>query len=153
MRTAVRPQAMRIVVTLAALLAGAVPASAGPEGAYDMTGTNPGDRSPYTGTILVERTGETYAVTWRFGSDETQGVGVLAAGAGDTFAVSYGTPSGHGIALYTRQPDGSWSGAWANGGGKALGSEVWRPRASGTATRGAIPANDAAPQDMGAVRP
>jgi len=145
------PEFSRTALVLAVLLFGAGPALAGPEGVYDMSGTNPGDRSPYSGTIDVARTGETYAVTWRFGKDETRGVGVT--GPGDTFAVSYGTPTGHGIALLALQPDGSWSGTWSNIGAKASGTEVWRPRKGATATRGATPASDAAPQDMGAVRP
>jgi hypothetical protein len=133
------------------------PALAGPEGTYAMTGTNPGDHSPYKGVVEVRRTGETYAVTWRFGKDETHGIGTLAAGSDRTFAVSYDAGKSHGIALYELQGDGSWSGVWSSMKGKALGTELWRPndgRKSAT-TAGStanVPANAATPDGKGAAR-
>ena len=32
---------------------------ADPEGTYDMTGVNPGNGSKYSGTVVVQRTGDT----------------------------------------------------------------------------------------------
>jgi len=146
--------AAAMFLTAAGLLP--LPALAGPEGTYDMTGTNPGDRSPYEGVVEVRRTGETYAVTWRFGKDETHGVGALTAGAG-TFAVSYDAGESHGIALYELQGDGSWSGLWSSMGGKTLGTETWRPKggAKTQTTAGStanVPASASTPDGKGAAR-
>lgn len=135
-RTAGRKtQVKRIVAGAMLAAAGLAPslALAGPEGTYDMTGTNPGDKSPYKGVVEVRRTGETYAVTWRFGSEETQGIGALAAHSDRIFAVSYGAGKGHGIALFELRGDGSWSGTWSNLGGETLGTEVWQPQGHGMA--------------------
>jgi hypothetical protein len=132
-------------------------ALAGPEGTYDMTGTNPGDKSPYEGVIVVKKSGETYAVTWKFGADETKGIGALTSGSGDTFAVSYDSGESHGIALYELQGDGSWSGTWSSMGGKALGTEIWYPRGGSatTTTRGgdagSTPASAAVPDGKGSA--
>lgn len=132
-------------------------ALAGPEGTYDMTGTNPGDHSPYQGIVEVKKTGDTYAVVWRFGADETHGIGALTTTSGQTFAVSYDAGKGHGIALYELQGDGSWSGTWSNMGGKSLGTEIWHPQ-GGNATRGGsdnsgtTPASASTPDGNGAAR-
>ena len=151
--------ARRIIAAALFAAAGLAPslALAGPEGTYAMTGTNPGDNSPYEGVIEVKKTGETYAVTWRFGADETQGIGTLAKGSDRTFAVSYDAGEGHGIALYELQDDGAWSGVWSSMKGEALGTEIWRPQnggataASGT-TAGSTPASASTPQSQGAAR-
>lgn len=147
----------RILAATLFSVAGLLPslALAGPEGIYDMTGANPGDASPYKGVVEVRKTGETYAVTWRFGADETQGVGALATGSGRTFAVSYDASQGHGIALYELQGDGSWSGIWSGMGGDRLGSEIWRPRGGGAAGgghAGSLPASASNPGSQGAAR-
>lgn len=129
-------------------------ALAGPEGTYDMTGTNPGDRSPYKGIVEVEKTGETYAVTWRFGADETHGIGTLTSSE-NVFAVSYGSGKSHGIALYELQGDGAWSGTWSTIGGKALGTEIWNPQGGGktrAGNAGATPASGATPDGTSAAR-
>jgi hypothetical protein len=36
---------------------------ADPEGTYDMTGVNPGSGSKYSGTVVVQRTADTFQVT------------------------------------------------------------------------------------------
>lgn len=130
-------------------------ALAGPEGTYDMTGANPTDNSPYKGVVEVRKTGQTYAVTWRFGADETHGIGALAT-ADRTFAVSYDAGNGHGIALYELQGDGTWSGIWSNMGDEALGTEIWRPQNGGTGARGSnagsMPASASTPEGQGAAR-
>jgi hypothetical protein len=132
------------------------PALAGPEGTYDMTGANAGDNSPYKGVVEVRKTGQTYAVTWRFGADETHGVGTVAATSERTFAVSYDAENGHGIALYELQGDGSWSGTWSAMGGETLGTEIWRPQNGDPKTRGAdagsMPASASTPDGQGAAR-
>lgn len=152
-RTAGRKtQVKRIVAGAMLAAAGLAPslALAGPEGTYDMTGTNPGDKSPYKGIVEVRRTGETYAVTWRFGSDETQGIGALATRSDRVFAVSYGAGKGHGIALFELQGDGSWSGTWSNLGGETLGTEVWQPQGYGMART--TPASASTPGGQDAAR-
>ncbi|WP_411035869.1 hypothetical protein [Shinella sp. BYT-45] len=161
MTIATRPdmQAKRIIAATILTAFALVPslALAGPEGTYAMTGTNPGDKSPYEGVVVVRKTGETYAVTWRFGADETQGIGVLTPASDRIFAVSYDAGNGHGIALYERQGDGSWYGTWSSAGGKSLGTETWRPQHGGTTTRGgntgSTPASASTPDGKGgAVR-
>lgn len=160
MRIAAEPGIKGKRIVAAALFAalGLAPslAFAGPEGTYDMTGTNPGDNSPYKGVVEVRKTGETYAVTWRFGTDETQGIGTLTHGSDRTFAVSYDAGQSHGIALYELQGDGSWSGIWSSMGGDKLGTETWRPQGGGTVTRGgnagSSPASASTPEGQGAAR-
>lgn len=131
-------------------------ALAGPEGTYAMTGTNPGDKSAYEGVIEVRKTGETYAVTWRFGADETKGIGTLARGSDKTLAVSYDAGQSHGIALFELQGDGSWSGIWSSMDGETLGTEIWRPQGGDTTTRGgtagSMPASASTPDGQGAAR-
>lgn len=131
-------------------------ALAGPEGTYAMTGTNPGDNSAYEGVIEVRRTGETYAVTWRFGADETKGIGTLARGSDKTLAVSYDAGQSHGIALFELQGDGSWSGVWSSMGGETLGTEIWRRQSGDTTMRdgtaGSMPASASTPDGQGAAR-
>lgn len=160
MSIATRPgmQLKRIVAATVLATVGLAPslALAGPEGTYDMTGTNPGDRSPYKGEIEVRKTGETYAVTWRFGTDETRGIGALANGSDRVFAVSYDAGKSHGIALYELQGDGSWAGTWSSLGGDKLGTEIWRPQGGSTTTRGgnagSSPASASTPEGQGAAR-
>ena len=154
-------QGMQVKRMIAATIVSAVAlapsfALAGPEGTYAMTGTNPGDKSPYEGVIEVKKTGETYAVTWRFGTDETKGVGTLTRGSDKTLAVSYDAGESHGIALYELQGDGSWSGVWSSMGGETLGTEIWRPQGGATTTRGgaagSTPASASTPDGKGAAR-
>ena len=161
MTTATQPgmQVRRIIAATTFAVLGLAPslALAGPEGTYAMTGTNPGDKSPYEGVVVVRKTGETYAVTWRFGADETKGIGALTTGSHTTFAVSYDSGKSHGIALYELQGDGSWSGTWSSLGGKQLGTEIWRPEGGGTTTRGgntsgSTPASATTPDGQGAAR-
>ncbi len=130
-------------------------ALAGPEGSYDMTGTNPGDNSPYKGVVEVTKTGETYAVTWRFGTDETRGIGTLSAGSDRTFAVSYDAGRSHGIALFELRGDGSWAGTWSSMGGDKLGTETWHPQGGATMRGGnaaSMPASASTPEGQGAAR-
>ena len=159
MSIATRPgmQMKRIVAATALSILGLEPslALAGPEGTYDMTGTNPGDRSPYKGIVEVRKTGETYAVTWRFGTDETRGVGALTTGSDRTFAVSYDAGKSHGIALYELQGDGTWTGTWSSLGGDKLGTEIWRPQGGATTrggSAGSSPASATTPEGQGAAR-
>src|SRR5664280_1264646 len=52
-------------VSAAALLWSAASAfAADPVGSYSVQGSNPGNRGNYSGTVTVEKTGETYRVIW-----------------------------------------------------------------------------------------
>ena len=54
----------RLALTPFMLTALAGTVLAGPEGNYQVSGTNIGDGSPYTGTVEVVRNGTTYSVRW-----------------------------------------------------------------------------------------
>ena len=67
--------------TLAALVAALVLSStmafAGdPVGRYSVVGTNPGNKGRYSGTVRVERTGDTFRVTWDIGTQTFVGTGI-----------------------------------------------------------------------------
>ncbi len=62
-----------------------LPALAGPEGVYSVSGKNPGGGTPYSGTVTVTRTGATYRVVWDIGGTVFTGSGLGAAPVkGDT---------------------------------------------------------------------
>jgi hypothetical protein len=96
-------------------------ALADPVGKYDVEGTNPGNDKPYTGTVSVERTGETYRVVWVIGGTRYVGTGI---GDKDFIAVSYRTGNETGLALYTTTKDG-WKGIWTYANGTKIGTERW----------------------------
>jgi hypothetical protein len=118
-------------------LASSGAAFADPTGVYKVEGKN-ADGSPYNGTVRVERTGETYAVTWNVGGTEFIGTGLGAKFVGDRFqmgpaspddtAISVGYVSGKssfGMAMYFQQPDGRWQGIWTYGGSNKASYEDW----------------------------
>jgi len=85
-----------------------VPAFAGdPVGRYAMIGSNPGNKSQYAGTVTVERTGETFRVTWDIGSQTFIGTGI---GGDKGFAVSYRSGSQTALAIYGAAGD-NWEGS------------------------------------------
>lgn len=111
---------------------------ADPVGTYAVTGANPGGGEPYSGTVSIERTGETYAVVWKIGEATFTGVGIGASRSptGDTtfgraspndnvLSIGYVSQGSFGQALYVESGDGSWSGVWAFGGATNLGTESW----------------------------
>ena len=102
---------MRALVGAAfALVLGVVSALADPVGTYDVSGTNPGNGSQYSGTVTVQRAGDTFVVIW-------------------TVAVSYRSGNSIGIAVYRPDADG-WKGIWAPAGSQNLGTEFWTRRRS-----------------------
>lgn len=126
---------------MVALLTAATGAFAGPEGSYDVVGTNPGDGSSYTGSVTVEQTGETYQVIWeisgtRFigsalGAAPVKGRTIMGPAAANDDVLAVGYVSGErnfGLAFYVEQEDGTWSGVWTFGGSTAIGTETWTPR-------------------------
>ena len=96
-------------------------AFADPVGKYDVEGTNPGTDKTYTGTVSVERTGETYRVVWIIGGTRYVGTGI---GNKDFIAVSYRTGDHTGLALYAPSDDG-WKGIWTYADGTKIGTERW----------------------------
>ena len=100
---------------------------ADPEGTYDMTGVNPGNGTKYSGTVVVQRTGDTFQVTWTVNRQQIIGIGI---GKSDYLAVSYRSGNTIGVAVYSQSEDG-WIGIWAPVGSRELGSETWkRPHTS-----------------------
>jgi hypothetical protein len=117
---------MRILATLStvAFLFGCGAALADPVGTYDCEGTNPGSGSGYKCSVVVERTGDTYRVTWQVGGDRYVGTGI---GNKDFIAVSYRSGNNTGLALYG--PDGdNWLGVWTYADGRQIGAEHWTRR-------------------------
>lgn len=100
-------------------------AYAGPEGRYNLTGTNPGGTGSYRGTVSVVAKGKAYNVVWKIGNSRHTGIGVYT----DTdFSVAYYGSNLTGVAVYRQQADGGWAGVWAVKGSGRLGREVWTPR-------------------------
>ncbi len=50
--------------------------AAEPIGTFDVAGSNPGNRGRYSGTVTVERTGDTFRVTWDVGRQTFVGTGI-----------------------------------------------------------------------------
>ena len=67
-----------------------------PVGRYSVVGTNPGNKARYSGTVRVERTGETFRVTWDIGSQTFVGTGI---GSEKGFAVTYRSGIQTGLAI------------------------------------------------------
>ena len=69
---------MRHLSALAAvaLVFSVTAALADPVGKYDIEGTNPGSDTSYSGTVSVERTGQTYRVVWVVSETRSIGTGV-----------------------------------------------------------------------------
>jgi hypothetical protein len=95
---------------------------ADPVGTYEISGTNPGVGSKYSGTAVIQRTGDTFQVKVTMGGRTFVGIGI---GKSDYLAVSYALGINSGIAVYTETESG-WSGIWAPAGSPVLGTETWR---------------------------
>jgi hypothetical protein len=110
-----------LLVAAFALVLTAVSALADPMGTYDLSGTNPGNGSQYSGTVSVQRTGDTFVVIWTVAGTRQVGIGI---GKDDFLAVSYRSGNSIGIAVYRPDADG-WNGIWAPAGSQNLGTEIW----------------------------
>ena len=117
---------MRYLLTAVAALVLSVTASfaADPVGSYTVEGANPGGGSKYSGTVTVERSGETYQVIWVIAGTRFVGTGI---GNRESIAVAYSASSGTGLAVYN-EDGGNWKGTWTFTNGRSLGSEVWKRR-------------------------
>ena len=110
-----------IVSALALLLLTLTAAKADPIGRYEAEGTDAANGRPYSASVTVERTGDTYRVTWVVGRTQYDGTGI---GDKNFLAVSYRSGNVTGLALYGAEGDG-WKGIWAYAGGRRVGTEVW----------------------------
>jgi hypothetical protein len=121
-----RRDLMRIfsATALAACVLGTAAWAADPVGSYDVAGSNPGGNGSYTGMVRVEKTGETYKVTW-----EIAGTRYIGTALGDQrfLGVSYRTGNNTGLALYGEEGS-DWVGVWTYAGGTELGKEKWTRR-------------------------
>jgi hypothetical protein len=95
-------------------------ALADPAGKYDVAGTNPSG-STYSGTVSVQKTGDTYKVSWTIGGTQYIGTGI---GNDEFLAVSYVSGGNTGLALFGEDGDG-WKGIWTYAGGTQVGTEAW----------------------------
>jgi hypothetical protein len=112
------------VLGLAAGIFVSTAAFAGPEGTYNVAGTNPGGGGEYKGTVTVAKTGEVFKVTWKIGDDTFVGTGI---GDDQFLSVGYKSNGNFGVALYVL--DGAtWRGVWAYAGAKETGKETWMAR-------------------------
>jgi hypothetical protein len=111
-----------IVSAAALLLSCATAFAADPVGHYSVAGSNPGGGGQYSGTVSIEKTGDTYRVIWIVGSTRYIGTGI---GNKDFLAVSYKSGTDTGLALYGAD-GGNWKGVWTYAGGRQIGSEVWK---------------------------
>ena len=95
-----------------------------PVGRYGVVGTNPGNKTRYSGTVRVERTGDTFRVTWDIGSQTFVGTGI---GSEKGLAVTYRSGNQTGLAIYGANGD-NWEGVWTYTGGREVGGEAWTRR-------------------------
>jgi len=113
-----------IAATTAAVLWSAAAYAADPVGSYDVEGSNPGGKGSYTGTVTIEKTGETYRVVWVVAGTRYIGTGI---GNNEFIAVSYRSGNDTGLAMYGAE-GGNWKGIWTYAGGRQVGNEVWMRR-------------------------
>jgi hypothetical protein len=113
---------IRSIGGLLALLLSASATFGDPMGTYELSGSNPLTGSKYAGTVVVQRTGDTFLVVVTTGSQRILGIGI---GKQDYFAVSYALGNNIGLAVYT-ETDQGWTGIWAPAGSRVLGTEHWR---------------------------
>ena len=114
---------MRFIAVLAAFVLATATAAfaADPVGRYRVEGTNPGNGTAYSGTVTVEKTGETYRVVWTVGNARYVGTGI---GDRNFIAVSYRSDDSTGLVLYGAEDD-DWKGVWTYAGGRRIGTERW----------------------------
>jgi hypothetical protein len=115
----------RAILAVSAFLFCVGPLSADPVGQYTLEGTNPSGGPGYSGTVSVERTGQTFRVTWQIAGQRFVGTGI---GDDKFLAVSYRSGQSIGLALYGREGNGPWVGVWTYADGREIGKERWDPR-------------------------
>ena len=86
-----------VAAAVALVLSGSLAFAGDPAGRYSVVGSNPGGHGRYSGTVTVERTGDTFRVTWDIGSQTFVGTGI---GSDKGFAVTYRSGAQTGLAIY-----------------------------------------------------
>jgi hypothetical protein len=115
----------RTSAACAAIMLSAGTAWAGdPAGTYDVKGSNPGSGTAYSGTVTVERTGQTFRVIWKIGSETYIGTGI---GDENGLSVAYRLGNQTGVAVYAAL-GANWSGVWTYAGSRTIGGEAWSRR-------------------------
>ena len=76
-------------------------------GRYSVVGTNPGNKARYSETVWVERTWETFRVTWDIGTQTFVGTGI---GSEKGLAVTYRSSIQTGLATAPMATTGRGSG-------------------------------------------
>jgi hypothetical protein len=108
-------------IIVMALALGAAAWAGDPVGRYSVIGSNPGGQGRYSGTVTVERTGDTFRVTWDIGTQSFVGTGI---GSEKGLAVTYRSGNQTGLAIYGSKGD-DWEGVWTYTAGKTVGGEAW----------------------------
>jgi hypothetical protein len=114
---------MKVVMTAAvaaALTLFSSAAMAQMTGQYKVSGQNP-DGSTYKGAAKVEKTGDTYKVSWNVGGEVFIGTGI---GSPEAIAVAYRSGSQTGIALIGKEGE-NYGVVWTYLNGRQLGTEKW----------------------------
>ncbi|MEL6200779.1 MAG: hypothetical protein AAFR39_00320 [Pseudomonadota bacterium] len=130
---------MKALASIGVLFVFAARAAAGPEGIYDVRGTEI-DGTAYSGLVKVVRTGETYSVNWLIGEYRYYGSGIgaspleegsIVGPAHDKVNVlTVGYTDGDeevGTAFYMEQENGVWQGIWTEYGSEQVSTENWYP--------------------------
>ncbi|WP_029004931.1 hypothetical protein [Azorhizobium doebereinerae] len=116
-----------LIAGFALALVGAVsPALAKGPGKYEVKGTNSEDKSSYSGTATITKTGkDSWRVLSVIDGDKFDGYGI---GDEDIIAVTFSGNGSTGVALYVGQDDGSYKGIWAFKGDSKISTEVLVPK-------------------------
>lgn len=93
-------------------------------GTYTVKGDSFDGARPYTGEVIVERTGATYRVTWYPGPNQIEGIGVFWGGQ---LSVGYLQEGIQGVAVYVPMA-GGLKGVWSERGETRLAPEDWTRR-------------------------
>jgi hypothetical protein len=116
----------RFVAAGAALLISVAAAlAADPTGKYVVRGTYPGGGN-YSGTVVVERTGNAYRVTWVINGQTIVGTGVATPGVDNPTTFAAYRPGNQSAVLVYEPKTIYWDGVWTYANGSALGTEYWR---------------------------
>lgn len=117
---------VRMTVATVALALMASPVIAKGPGKYAVKGTNSADKSTYTGTAVITKTGDdSYKIISVVGDEKFEGYGI---GDDDILAVTFAGGGNTSVALYVAQPDGSYKGVWAFKGDKKVSTEILTPK-------------------------